>query len=96
MNTIKFKILSLCLGTALLSSCAGGYSNEGLGTGLGADSGAMIGTSISNNEADSIISPEKGAMMGYEVGRQTDDHYRYEGYRYDTRYNDRDGYRYGY
>lgn len=96
MNLFKLKILGLFLGTALLSGCAGGYSNEELGTVLGAGSGALIGSSITNDATGAVIGAGAGALIGHEVGRQTDDHYRYEGYRYHNRYGDPDGYRYGY
>lgn len=96
MNKITYKFLSICLGTALLSGCAGGYSNQELGTVLGAGSGALIGSTITNDVTGAVIGAGAGAMIGHEVGRQTDDHYRYEGYRYHNRYGDGDGYRYGY
>ena len=95
MKSIKLKILGICLGTVLLTSCAVSYDDEGLGSVFGVGSGAIYGTSYSNYATGTLVDGPN-TLIGYEVGRQTDDHYRYEGYRYDDRYGDGDGYRYGY
>ncbi len=93
---LTIKILGICLSSVLLTSCADYYTNEDIGTVLGAGSGALIGSTISNDATGAVIGAGAGALIGHEVGRQTDDRYRHEGYYYTERYFDGDGYRYGY
>lgn len=81
MSTMKYKILGVGLGVALLAGCAGGYTNEDVGTVLGAGGGALVGNAITNDPVGAVVGAGAGALVGREIGRRADDRYYYdEGY----------------
>ena len=76
-------------GTALLTGCATGPSNQQLGTVGGAVVGGAVGNAIGNGNAIGTVGgAAAGALIGNEVGRRSDDR------RYNNNYYPSNGPRY--
>ena len=68
-------------GTALLTGCASGPSNQQLGTAGGAVIGGAAGHAIGDGSAVGTIGgAAAGALIGNEVGRRSDYNRRYNYY----------------
>lgn len=62
----------------LLSSCAGGSNQAGMGAAGGAASGAIIGQAIGHNTEATLMGAALGSMLGYMVGNEMDKYDRQE------------------